>query len=308
MTIKNSTYKKLKESDLLICVLGYESRSWFLLEQNLSTRNQNNTLVFCFEVPKQAHAILGRIEKKQIKVVESNYNDINIVKAQVLDFIPAYSPKHEMNIHIDYSSMPRSWYCFFPFILNDFDKDGKTMFFWYVSGNYPNSYDNYPSAGIDSISVFSGLSLPAVDIKRFHIIGLGYDYIRTETMISIIEPESLISCYAYNPLNNETIKNAYRANKRIIDRSLLSVALPLDNFSGIVDRLCELVFDLMQNGQVVFVPDGSKPLIMAMSLVPGILKKNGITCLHILRNTSHFSKINVKPREDEIYGFQVLFQ
>jgi hypothetical protein len=307
MTIKNNTYEGLKESDLLICALGYESRSWFLLEQNLTTRNKDNTFVFCFEKQRQVHAILKKIEKKQIKIVESNYNNINNVKVQLLDFIQKYSLTHEMNIHIDYSSMPRSWYCYFPFMLDDFDKNKKKMFFWYVSGNYPNSYNNYPSAGIDSISVFSGLSLPAVDIKRFHIIGLGYDYIRTETMISIIEPESLISCYAYNPLNNETKRNVSSANRRIIDRSLLSVALPLDNFSGIVDRLRELVFDLMQNGQVVFVPDGPKPLIMAMSLVPGILKNDGITCLHILRNTIHFSKINVKPREDEIYGFQILF-
>jgi len=170
------------------------------------------------------------------------------------------------------------------------------------------SYSNYPSAGIDSISVFSGLSLPAVDIKRFHIIGLGYDNIRTETMISIIEPESLISCYAYNPLDSETKKGAYEANKNIFIRSLFSAALPIDNFRGIVDKLCELVFDLTQNGQVIFVPDGPKPLIMAMSLIPGIIEKKGITCLHILRNNTLFSKIDVESREDEIYGFQVLFK
>jgi hypothetical protein len=308
MIIKNNKYNKLKENDLLICAIGYESRSWFLLEQNFATRNDKNTLVFFFEKHEQAYNIFYEIKNKQIKIVDSKYNDIDNIKDNIIKFVNNSPKEHEMNIHIDYSSMPRTWYCSFPFMSNDLVKDEKPVSFWYVSGNYPEKYSSFPSAGIDSISVFSGLSLPAIDIKRFHIIGLSYDNIRTETMVSIIEPESLISCYAYNPRDRETKKSVCEANKNIIIRSLFSAALPIDNFRGIVDKLCELVFDLTQNGQVIFVPDGPKPLIMAMSLMPDIIEKNGITCLHILRNNTCFSKIDVKPREDEIYGFQVLFK
>jgi len=306
MTINNRRYKKLKESDLFICALGYETRSWFLLEQNLLTRNKENTLIFCLEKHIQANNIFEELAKKQIKIIESKYNEVNIWKNQLEIFLQSYSNKN-IDIHFDYSSMPRSWYCSFPLMLSKFINEEKKSSFWYVSGNYPSEYSNYPSAGIDSISVFSGLSLPVVDIKRFHIIGLGYDYIRTETMISIIEPESLISCYAYNPLNTKTKENALIANKRIIDRSLISAALPIDNFSGIIDKLCELVYDLKQNGQVIIVPDGPKPLIMAMSLIPDIINKDGITCLHISRNSIHYNKVNVDPRKNEIYGFQILY-
>jgi hypothetical protein len=309
MTIRNSKYGKLEENDLLICAMGYEARSHYLLEQNLATRNKFNTLVFCLERHEHDHAIFDEIEKKQIKVVKSEYNGANDIKKQLTDFIENDPPKNEMNIHFDYSSMPRSWYCSFPFMLSEHKQlvnDEKPASFWYVSGDYPEKYTNYPSAGIDSFYVFNGSSLPAVDIKRFHIIGLGYDNVRTETVITIIEPESLISCYAYNPRDSETLESARKKNKRIIDNSLLSVALPLDNFSAIVDKLRELVFNLTQNGQIVFVPDGPKPLIMAMSLVPGIVKKNGITCLHISRNNSLPNKVDVKPRKDEIYGFQML--
>jgi len=306
MKIENRQYEKLNENDLFICALGYEIRSWFLLEQNLSTRNKENTLILCLEKHGQAMNVFEEIEKKQIMVVESKYNEINTWKNQLLDFIQNNLNNNEnQKIHFDYSSMPRSWYCYFPIMLSELIGEKRKASFWYVSGDYPNEYSNYPSAGIDSISVFSGRSLPAVDIKRFHIIGLGYDHIRTETMISIIEPESLISCYAYNPMKNETKENAFIANKRIIDRSLISAALPIDNFCGIIDKLCELVYDLKQNGQVIIVPDGPKPLIMAMSLIPALINKNGITCLHISRNSIYYKKINVKPRENEIYGFQV---
>jgi len=306
MTIENKQYKKLKENDLFVCALGYEIRSWFLLEQNLSTRNKENTFIFCLERHKQANDIFNEIEKRQIKVINSEYNMGNTWKDQLSNFLQIFSQNNE-NIHFDYSSMPRSWYCFFPLMLNELICEEKKALFWYVSGDYPNEYNNFPSAGIDSISVFSGHAFPSVDKKRFHIIGLGYDYIRTETMISIIEPECLISCYAYNPLNRETKENAFTANKRIVDRSFISAALPIDNFRGIVDKLCELVYDLTQNGQVIIVPDGPKPLILAMSLIPDIIKKNDITCLHISRNSIHFNKIDVRPRKDEIYGFQLQY-
>ena len=308
MKMKNETYQNLTEDDLLICALGYESRSWFLFEQNLATRNKENTLVFCFEKHKQAKIILEEIDAKEINIVEGNYSDITVAESKLKDFLKTLSPKREgLKIHFDYSSMPRSWYCSFPLMIRDSLNTEMQVFFWYVSGDYPNQYSNYPSAGIESISVFAGLALPAVDIKRVHIVGLGYDNIRTETVISIIEPESLIACYAYNPQNSETKDSAYKANKRVVDRSLLSVALPIDNFCGTVDMLCELTYNSMQDGQVVIVPDGPKPLIMAMSMVPSIINKNGVTCLHISRNSNHFNKIDVKPRKNEIYGFQILF-
>jgi len=308
MLIKNNIYQELSESDLLICVLGYETRSWFLLEKNLANRKKENTLVFCLDKHKQSTNILAEIEKRQIELVEISYDNFNSARAELLKFIKtSFEQLENLNIHIDYSSMPRSWYCSFPLALRKFITNGEKVSFWYVSGDYQEESNDFPSAGIDAISVFSGLSLPSVDIKRFHIIGLGYDSIRTETMISIIEPESLVSCYAYNPLAIETKESAYNANKSIIDRSLLSVALPIDNFSVVVDKLCELVYDFMQSGQVVVVPDGPKPLIMAMSLLPDIIKKDGLTCLHISRNSVHHNKIDVTPRRDEIYGFQITY-
>jgi len=290
-----------------MCILGYETRSWYLLSRNFTTRNKENTLIFNLETHENAPSIIKKVKNKQIKIIESAYNGIQSVKTHLIEFIKKHSCENEeLNIHIDYSSMPRSWYCSLPFILSDISSEEKSLYFWYVAGTYPYTYNDYPTAGIDSISVFSGLSLPTVDKRRFHVIGLGYDDIRTETMISIIEPESLISCYAYNPFNTETKEGVCKANKNIMSRSLFTVALQTDNFCGLVDNLCELAINLMQNGQVIVVPDGPKPLIMAMSLIPDIIKKAEITCLHISRNSSHFSKINVTPRKDEIYGFKII--
>ena len=301
MKILNINYRELGPDDLFVCVLGHEPRSYHLLDKNIDTRNDKNTKVFyfpCYEEIKKKK----KDYSKRFSLLECNYNEIDKFIKSTKDF---FLKRKSGNLYVDYSSMPRGWYCKLPIILEEYTSNDKKLFFLYTAGDYPRRYENSPSAGIDTISVFSGLTLPAVDIKRYHILGLSYDNVRTETIKSILEPNLLISCYAYNP-DNYTIKNnVIKLNERTIENSLLSVELPLGNINGMVNKLCELVYDHLRKGQVILVPDGPKPLIMAMSLVPDIVDKKGVTCLHISRNDSCNSKILVKPREDEIYGFQV---
>lgn len=303
MIIKNKKYKNFTNDDLFVCVLGYEPRSRFLLNKNIDTRNSKNTLVFNLNKEKIPYGI----KEKEIELVNCGYNDTTIIKEQIHNFSQNnLQCNDKTTLNIDYSSMPRSWYCALPIFISKTIDDNNELVFWYTAGDYPSSYIHYPSAGIDSISVFSGLSLPASDIMRCHILGLGYDSIRTETVKSIVEPDMLISCYAYNPADIKTKENVCKANKGLIESSRLTVALPIDNFSGMVDKLCGLVYDQIQSGQIIIIPDGPKPLIMAMSLIPDLVKKDGVTCLHISRNTHHHSEIPVEPRGNEIFGFQVL--
>ena len=53
------------------------------------------------------------------------------------------------------------------------------------------------------------------------------------------------------------------------------------------------------------MPDGPKPLVFAMSMVPLLLEKLGVTCLHVSRNKEYYNAINVDPT-DKIYGFSVI--
>lgn len=308
MIINNAYYNDLAEDDILVCTLGYEPRSLFLFEKNASTRNSENTLVFRIDHTEQTQKYAEELEAKGLPIIDCYYNDVAKIKNETKKFFCSCAERIEqLSFHIDYSSMPRSWYCSLALYLADVVTLEKKLYFWYNAGDYPHSYDNYPSAGIDSISVFDGISLPAIDIKRYHIMGLGYDNIRTETVKSIVEPDSLIVCYAYNPYNMKTKRQVYEVNEHVIESSLMSVALPIDNFSGMIDKLCNLTYDqLLQNAQVIFIPDGPKPLIMAMSLIPYIVNMPGVTCLHISRNNNHYKEIAVSPRENEIYGFRVL--
>ena len=53
---------------------------------------------------------------------------------------------------------------------------------------------------------------------------------------------------------------------------------------------------------VVLVPDGPKPLIFVMSMMPWIMDKAGISCLHIIRNSKEVKKNNVKAK-GTVIGF-----
>jgi hypothetical protein len=58
-------------------------------------------------------------------------------------------------------------------------------------------------------------------------------------------------------------------------------------------------------GDVILVPDGPKPLVLAASLVPEFLCKPGIVSFHVRRRkTEHLSTVDVSAAGD-IYGFSV---
>ena len=308
MQIRNINYQDLNAVDLLVFALGYETRSTYLYKKNKDTRNSKNTLAIWIDSEVCRENEVNALRKEDISVIKCDYADHKKVCESILEFLEEnFETDKLLNVHIDYSSMPRSWYCLIPRYIKEHCNRKHTIFFWYTAGNYPTSYKAFPSAGIDSISVFSGSSLPAVDIKRYHIMGIGFDNIRTETVKSIVEPDSLIVCYAYKE-NSDIKGQVYEVNQRTIQTATMSVALPINHFSGMVDRICSLTYELLsKNAQVILIPDGPKPLIMSMSLVPEIIGKPGVTCLHISRNSDHYSKVDVAPQKDEIYGFQIKF-
>ncbi len=305
MKFSNALYRELQSNDLLICTVGFEPRSYYLLETNIESRDEKNTLVFRLCPDEQVDRVSYLLNERNITQINCEYNESSKVIDEICTFIERFMQTNDLqNVYIDYSSMPRSWYCALPKRVSHYSSPDRNVAFLYTAGDYPYIYKDYPTSGIDSIHVFSGHTFPVVDIKRYHVMGLGFDKIRTETVKSIIEPDMLITCYTYNTENN--IESEIRLkNENLINGSILTLALPISNFVGMIDKLCELVFDLTREGQVIIVPDGAKPLIMAMSLIPDIVNKIGVTCLHISRNCCLPYNVKVTPRENEIYGFYV---
>lgn len=295
----NFDIDKVQEQDLFVCSVGYEERSYYLLNKIKSKIPSANILVFSFDELVNKTDKPNRIKEEKladIKTISSLYGDSQMFFDTIIDFISSKeSQDKEMNIYIDYSYMPRMWYCPLPFLLrNSFDKGNIT--FLYSEGIYPDNYFDYPSAGIASLVPYSGKPTLRTQLKRTHIIALSYDVIRTEGLLSMLDPESIITCNAYDSDYKEIYEHLVLVNEGVISRADYSLSFHLDNFSFMVAKLCEVVNENLPLGDVVIIPEGPKPLIFALSLVGELLKdKPGITCLQILRNNLEDPVVEVKP-------------
>lgn len=314
MTINNfSTYQytDLSDNDILICALGYERRSYYLLEKNLATRNSSNTLIVNFDdlqkecLPK---SLLCKIDELELKTEICSYAQGEKFQNNVIDFLSeVVGSETTRKIYIDYSAMPRNWYCALPGrIENEIQHRFLELAFLYVAGTYPEKYESYPTSGIDRLKLFSGGALPRIDSQRTHLIALSYDTRRTQSLLSMLEPEFLIVCYAYDtPEKKAEIEDV---NQDIIRRSSASVALPINDFVYILQKMNEIIIEQTREGQIIIIPDGPKPLIFAMSLSSVLADiDDDITCLHINRNALLAdNKVKVSARENEIYGVKIV--
>lgn len=312
MIIKNACYDKddFCDDHYYIFSIGYEHRSFFLYDELATHITACNSMIFTFSDYEQyPHALkkIKEIKKNNLEIIIENYSS-NDVQRRIVDQIKnLMSQSDAVTIHIDYSSMPRSWYCKLPIILKTILRHEDKIFFWYSEGEYPTSYEEYPSSGIDAFSFFSGKPSLQIENNRLHVIALGFDSIRTQAILSITDPDYLVACYAYDPIRKgfqESIKNI---NEHILSRAAMTLALHLDNFSFMVSKLCETANELLPAGDVIFIPDGPKPLIFAISLVPDLVKKVGVTCLHVSRNIENFKAVDVTPT-GTVYGFSICLE
>lgn len=308
MFVNNADFRKenIESSDLFIGSLGYEDRSFRLFYENKTSIQKSNVLLFVFDDYENNEYTKKRVEallKEGFSIKVINYRDMDSIKTSISLFISKRTYIEGIRIHVDYSSMPRGWYCRLPFLLKNLLRDIDKAFFWYVGGEYPEEYD---TAGVNTIGYFDGIP-SSLNMERdpIHIIGLGYDIVRTKATITIIEPLNIVSCYAFSTSDDDVRNKLVSVNESIIQRSISCLPLNIEDFEFMLAKLCELTNDLLINNDVILLPDGPKPLVMAMSLVPGVLgRKIGLTCQHIVRNEGKIKPINVKPINKK-FGFYV---
>lgn len=312
MLVENVTSSDnwFQETDLYIFTAGYESRSVYLYSKFASNLTKSNTLVFVLNDCQQFNHIsevVSDLEKKNILINRVNYSDSTQAHKTINEFVIKYLMQHPsipIRVHIDYSSMPRAWYCKLPFIFETVLRKTDQALFWYSEGEYPSSYQEYPSAGIESISLFSGKPSLRIDSNRAHVIALGYDAIRTQAIISIIDPDYLVACYAHNPQKMNVQEGILKVNYHQLSQAAMTLSLHINDFSFMLSKLREMANDLLTSGDVIFVPDGPKPLILAMSMIPSLINKQGITCLHVARNMECFRPVDVVPT-GALFGFSI---
>lgn len=301
----NSTFKDV---DLFVCTVSYEQRSFFILDQIIQGLDKEAVLVFATDNYSSFD-----VSKNKVNELKDIHYDVDVVKYQeyaaVITRVKSaiqkkIEEKPSVTILVDYSSMPRSWYARLPVALEDILRPDDMVYFWYSEGIYPEEYSEYPTAGTDkAFEYFSGKAslLPE---KRTHIFALSYDTSRTQGIIEKCEPEYVIVCEAHDPTRNDILQNIIDANKNLMDQAAMVVSLDISDFSFMVTKLREIANELIKSSDVIFVPDGPKPLIFAMSQIPNILGKTGVTCIHAKRDLSKFVPLDVTA-SGKIVGFSM---
>lgn len=309
MKIQNAKFEEINstENSFYIYTLGFEERSYYLLDKLKHKLTPNNSMVFILGDYKNHEHLTKKnddIVDYGLKVEYINYSDLEKFSKCISNFISECIMNiNSVNIHVDYSSMPKSWYCRLPSLINQQLEIKYSIYFWYSEGNYPIGYDSYPSAGIDSFIHFSGKPSLVIDERRTHIIALGFDVKRSTAITTLLDPEDVINCYSYNPNRAGFEISLEEINASLLSRASLILKFDINNFSLLFSKLNETVNEILPN-EVIIIPDGPKPLIFAMSLVASYREKEGVTCLHVSRNPDMFKLMDVTPTGN-IIGFKL---
>ena len=306
--------------DLFVACIGYEERSCYIYKKIKSKLDSSSLLLLSvndYERFPHSKDLIDEERERNVECCIVPYNDAESVQERIVKRVQkVISCCDDARIHIDYSSMPRNWYCKLPELLNPYLTQNSIVYFWYSEGVYPLFDDEYPTAGIKSYVLYSGKP-SLLDRKCTHFIGVGYDSIRTRGIITLLNPESVITCAANNPERSDVIKRVEAVNKEIMNESYMNLSLNITDIEYMIAKLKGIVNEVFTIAQsdIVMVPDGPKPLIFVMSMIPWLTGKTGICCLHIVRNDSIFKPYNIIARgqndcstfsdEDHIIGFSI---
>ena len=264
---KRSTYwiRELENAGLFACisewlVLGFEEK------KDQLSRTDNDAFYVSRNLP--------------IMLIEEHSKEFASSIAQFITDAKEKSKGRPLCIHVDYSCMPRSWYCEVPRFLQRSLRRNELFSMWYSSGIYP--VQEYPTAGVNDFRIFSGQ--PSLGANyRTHLFGLGFDKIRSQAIWSVLDPQNLVCFFADNSASPEYQKKVCNDNADVITASMFTFTAPLNDFASALSRIRSVVVDLVDNGDVIIIPDGPKPLILASSIIPLSINRAGIVCFHVRR-------------------------
>jgi hypothetical protein len=187
-------------TNILIAAFGYESRAALYTKSFIDLYGLKDYLIVDFQDFKIG---LGRKKNEQF-LSDMGIQTLEITSADYDLFIEKVEAKinsvralncQPIAIHVDYSCMPRSWYCGLATRLAKFIKPNEDqLLLWYTPGLYnPNAFE--PS-GIDDFDVFLGQASLSPS-ARTHILGLGFESVRAQAILTVIDPEYMICYYAH---------------------------------------------------------------------------------------------------------------
>lgn len=287
---------------LVVTTSGYEARNRYWLQQTVKTLQAGDRLQhlvigfreFADALSRPANDQFYRGMGLTIEPADASegkrFRELVVQRiVQLLDV----AKDDPIEVHVDYSCMPRLWYCDLPCLLLNALRPHDKAFLWYTPGEYPDV--DYPTAGVEDFRVFSGR--PSLNPRvRTHIFGLGFDRVRSQAIWSVLDPQNLVCFYADPAVKASYVERVRSDNRDVLSAANHAFSVPLDNFIYAYGLIASVVTEFRSIGDVVIVPDGPKPLILASSLIPMRLAVPGVLCFHVTRRKGqNYQPVDVSP-------------
>ena len=290
---------------LFVCASGYESRSLHLLSKihdagmlahisvlaltfdefrNVGSRPSNDAYLAGLGIAPVI--IFNGLVETVILHIEESLRHLRGSEALV-------------RVVIDYSSMPRQWYCA---LLRYFSAASwlDDVHFWYVQGGF--GVQEYPCVGYGDFSVFSGQ--PRVTrTSEVHVFGLGFDSTRTYGIWNFLDPQYTCCLIGIADHNDDLVHRVCRVNSEILLAADVVKSVRMDDFPRLLASVVDLSRKCSSLGDVCLVADGPKPLVLAMSIAPEIFGKIGVSSWHVAHvKPDGYQPLDVLPT-DHVFGF-----
>ena len=288
---------------LFVFSCGYEERSlsqYKYVNENVP-EDKVIYLCFCFKSYKDFGSRPSNdrlLSEHGINQVEVDTKDCVTAWTTLANYINDH-PEGFTQIIIDYSSMPRNWYCMFANKMIN-GEIGPDVAMIYSHGEYFTS--KYPCVGYGEFHEFSGR--PNITTTReMNIFGLGFDSTRTHGIWTFLDPQASVAIIARSPNNKEHCDRVRRENPEIISASDNIYEVNINEFSMTLSTIIDIARKYSGYGDVALVPDGPKPIVLAMSLVPLYLDSKGVYCWHVGHvKPEEYEPIDIKP-SGGFFGF-----
>jgi hypothetical protein len=117
----------------------------------------------------------------------------------------------------------------------------------------------------------------------------------------------MIGCFYAEPAAEPSyVARVERDNREALNAAAYTFKVPIDDFVMTYSKLVSTVHQFRSEGDVVIVPDGPKPLVLASSIVPMVMDDpSGVVCFHVAkRQTDSFIPVDVAANGDPV-GFSI---
>jgi len=267
--------------DLVLLASGFEDRSRFIFERIPEAFAPPCVVFgFCEDMEKLSRPINDSVYLARgfNPIVENGDALDNILLEQLSVTISRKAKGQRVRIFVDYSAMTRSWYAFILTWLRYIDHLSLIeVDFAYVHGTYHGDFEPLHIRDISAIPGFEGTC--AGTRRTVAIFGLGFDRYASLAVYEQIEPDAVVCFVAQDSVQDPASERVLRENKEILAISgCAPVRMPLGNIPECVRLLREQVSQIGAEYEVILVPMGPKPHVLAGLIVAQLVPQ--VTCLH----------------------------